>query len=332
MMSEEFARARLDALPKHLLIYILGGYVLLQFVWWAYMLVDLNGEIYQLRLELLRNTELPSPEELILKAELDQRLSKRIWMVLGEGAVFMLLLVLGFRAVQRSVVRELQLAAQQRNFLLSVTHELKSPIAAIRLQFQTLAMRQLPEYKIQQLYARGLADTDRLQGLVENLLLVNRVEAGKFPVYREMTDLGELVTEICKAHFDKEIYMGAVSLSITRQIPFSCDRDAIRSVVINLVENALKYGGGTPVELSLSMNDDVVRLTVADGGMGVPKDDRERIFQRFFRLGHEDTRSTKGTGIGLYLVSQLVRMHGGTVSVSDNMPKGALFDVRFPVK
>jgi len=331
-MSEVNARGWIDAMPKRVLIYVLGGYVLLQFVWWAYMLVDLNGEIYQLRLELLRTSGLPSPEELILKAELDQRLSKRIWMVLGEGAVFMVLLALGFRAVQRSIVRELQLAAQQRNFLLSVTHELKSPIAAIRLQLQTLAGRDLPEEKRQHLYRRGLADTDRLQGLVENLLLVNRVEAGKFPVHREVTDLGVLVHRICQSHFGEEMERGKVKFSAPVQVHFSCDADAMRSIVVNLVENGLKYGGGSQVEISLGIGPAEVRLTVADGGPGVPKADRERIFQRFFRMGNEDTRATKGTGIGLYLVRQLVEMHGGTVSVEDNDPSGARFDVRFPVE
>jgi signal transduction histidine kinase len=331
-MSKPLVRGWIDAMPKRMLIYVLGGYVLLQFVWWAYMLVDLNGEIYQLRLELLRNSGLPSPEELILKAELDQRLSKRIWMVLGEGAVFMLLLALGFRAVQRSIVRELQLAAQQRNFLLSVTHELKSPIAAIRLQLQTLAERDLPEDKRQHLYGRGLADTDRLQGLVENLLLVNRVEAGKFPVHREPTDLGALVQRICQSHFGEEMESGNVKLYVALKVNFSCDADAMRSIVVNLVENGLKYGGGSPVEVSLSINPLEVRLAVTDGGRGVPKTDRERIFQRFFRLGNEDTRATKGTGIGLYLVRQLVEMHGGEVWVEDNERGGASFQVRFPLE
>jgi len=327
-MRENRRRWTLDAVPKRVLIYILGGYVLLQFVWWAYMLVDLNGEIYSLRLELLSATEMPHPEQQILRAELDQWFSKRIYMVLGEGAVFMVILVLGFRAVQRSIVRELQLAAQQRNFLLSVTHELKSPIAAIRLRLQTLEGRELPEEKRQQLYARALADTDRLQGLVENLLLVNRVEAGKFPLHREDTDLSQLVRGICTSHFQQEMESGTVSLSIGEGIRLDCDRDAIRSIVVNLIENALKYAAGTGVEVILGREGQAIVLSVADGGPGVPEADRERIFQRFFRLGNEDTRSTKGTGIGLYLVRQLVLMHGGTVTVSDNSPRGARFEVR----
>ncbi len=319
----------LDSIPKRVLIYILSGYVLLQFVWWAYMLVDLNGEIYELRLEMLSVSGMPAPEQQIAKADLDARLTKRIWMVLGEGAVFMVLLMLGFRAVQRSVVRELQLAAQQRNFLLSVTHELKSPLAAIRLQLQTLAGRELPEDKRQQIYSRALSDTDRLQGLVENLLLVNRVEAGRFPVHLEETDLSDLVRGICQTHFQSQLDAGLIVLNVSDGIVMPCDRDAMRSIMVNLVENALKYAVGSKVEVQLHEDGHGVVISVADHGPGIPLADRERIFERFFRLGNEDTRSTKGTGIGLYLVRQLVHMQSGTISVADNVPHGARFEARF---
>lgn len=319
----------LDAVPKRVLIYVLSGYVLLQFAWWAYMLTDLNGEIYALRLELLTTSGLPAPELQVTKAELDGRLTNRIWMVLGEGVVFMVILVIGFRAVQRSVVRELQLAAQQRNFLLSVTHELKSPLAAIRLQLQTLAGRELPEEKRQQIYARALSDTDRLQGLVENLLLVNRVEAGRFPVHPEPTDLSAHVHHICRTHFVREMEEGRVCLDLQGDVWMDCDRDAVRSIIVNLVENALKYASEGPVHVLVRSADGEVVLTVQDNGPGVPPQERERVFERFYRLGNEDTRSTKGTGIGLYLVRQLVHMQGGVITVSDNVPKGARFEARF---
>lgn len=321
----------LDAIPKRILIYILSGYVLLQFAWWAYMLVALNGEIYALRLELLTASDMPAPEEQIVRAELDRHLTKRIWMVLGEGAVFMFILVLGFRAVQRSVARELQLAAQQRNFLLSVTHELKSPLAAIRLQLQTLVSRELPEEKRQQIYSRALSDTDRLQGLVENLLLVNRVEAGRFPVHLEETDLSALVMDICSRDFPEQMENGVLKLSVQKDVVIRCDRDAMRSIVVNLVENALKYAVGSSVEVLLQIDGEGISLTVSDHGPGVPEADRERIFQRFFRLGNEDTRATKGTGIGLYLVRQLVQMQGGTITVRQNEPQGARFEMRFQI-
>jgi len=177
---------------KEVFIYFLGIYVLLQFVWWAYMLVDLNSEIYNLKLRLLLILEMAAPEQQLQKAMLDRKLAHRIWMVLGEGAVFVFILLLGFWAVKKSIAKERSLAELQKNFLLSITHELKSPLAAIKLQLQTLQLRVLPEEKRQQIYHRSLKDTERLQKLVKNLLLVNRLEAGNVPLAKKKMDLSAL--------------------------------------------------------------------------------------------------------------------------------------------
>jgi two-component system phosphate regulon sensor histidine kinase PhoR len=322
----------LDSVPKRVLIYVLSGYVLIQFVWWAYMLVDLNSEAYHLRLELLTRSEMPAPEAQIQKTALDAKLSQRVWMVLGEGAVFVFILVLGFRALQRSISRELELSAQQKNFLLSVTHELKSPLAAIKLQLQTLAGRSLSDEKRHQIYVRALADTERLQGLVENLLLVNRVEAGKFPLEMKRTDISELTQQLIKRHFASELEKGVLTIVFEAGLWIACDHQAMESIVINLIENAQKYAVSSNIDIRIGKQGHSIMLSVADQGPGIPDIEKERVFQRFFRLGNEDTRSTKGTGIGLYLVRQLVEMQHGTIHVKDNVPKGTSFEVRLPAQ
>jgi len=322
----------LDSVPKRVLIYVLSGYVLIQFVWWAYMLVDLNSEAYHLRLELLTTSEMPAPEAQIQKTALDAKLSQRVWMVLGEGAVFVFILVLGFRALQRSISRELELSAQQKNFLLSVTHELKSPLAAIKLQLQTLAGRSLSDEKRHQIYVRALADTERLQGLVENLLLVNRVEAGKFPLEMKRTDISELTQQLIKRHFASELEKGILTIAFEAGLWIACDHQAMESIVINLIENAQKYAVSSNIDIRIGKQGQSIMLSVADQGPGIPDIEKERVFQRFFRLGNEDTRSTKGTGIGLYLVRQLVEMQHGTIHVKDNVPKGTSFEVRLPAQ
>lgn len=321
----------MNRLPKGALIYFLGFYVLLQFVWWAYMLIDLNAEIYELKLSLISVTEPVAPEKLILKAELDRKLSHRIWMVLGEGAVFVFILQLGFYAVRKSIAKELTLAEQQKNFLLSITHELKSPLAAIKLQLQTLNARELPEEKKKQLYERSLKDADRLQKLVENLLLVNRLESGKVPLAKEQMDLGALIMDLIRTSYADELEKGKIELSLQPDIHLNVDSLAIQSVVSNLVDNALKYAPGSVIAIDLKYSDEVI-LSVSDKGPGIPEDHRQRIFERFFRLGSEDTRMTKGTGIGLYLTRSLVQLHGGSISVRANQPSGAVFTVTLPKK
>ena len=313
--------------PKGFLIYLLGFYVLVQFVWWAYMLVQLNAEIYNLKLELLLSG-ISSPEQLIQKADLDQKLSLRIWMVLGEGAVFVSILLLGFWSVRKSITKELMLAEQQKNFLLSVTHELKSPLAAIKLQLQTLSARSLDEDKKQLIYSRALSDTDRLEKLVENLLLVNKVESEKLPLTKEPINLSKLLLEILDTTYSSQINAGKLIVDSEQNIILNMDSMAFQSIVLNLVENAIKYAGESKVEVSLEvLKDNTIQLEVRDYGDGIPDSEKEKIFERFYRLGNEEVRKTKGTGIGLYLVKLLVENHDGRISVENNHPTGAIFRV-----
>jgi signal transduction histidine kinase len=329
-MSSYIARIKSKA-PKGVLIYLLGFYVLIQFCWWAYMLVDLNAEIYALKLELLQTSVFPPPEQSIHKGELNQKLSQRVWMVLGEGAVFIFILFLGFWVVRKSIVKELLFAEQQKNFLLSITHELKSPLAAIKLQLQTLQARKLDEDKKSLLYSRALTDTNRLEKLVENLLLVNKIESGRLPLVKTETDISAHVLELLSSHYTIELEKQRIELSIDSDVLSSIDKLALDSIIINLTDNSLKYGNGTKVLVEVeSSGTGIFSILVSDKGEGIPNSEKEKVFDRFYRRGNEDVRKTKGTGIGLYLVKLLVLEHQGTISIQDNTPKGARFVVKIP--
>lgn len=295
------------------------------------MLVDLNEEIYQLKLQLLQLSELPSPEQQILKAELDEKLSLRIWMVLGEGAVFVAILLLGLRSVRKSINQELELANQQKNFLLSVTHELKSPLASVKLQLQTLAKRELPKEKAQQLYTRALNDANRLEKLVENLLLVNKVESGTLPVTKSNVGLDLFVQRIIDVYYTDESLNGKIQFEQKSGKAVLADEMALESIIINLIDNALKYGNGSAIKLeTISTSDKLVELKIKDEGQGIADQEKLKIFERFYRVGNEEVRKTKGTGIGLYLVKLLVEEHRGKIQVYDNNPTGSVFVVTLP--
>ena len=297
------------------------------------MLVNLNAEIYNLNLETLVNSEYPAPEQLIHKAELDQKLSHRIWMVLGEGGVFVCILLLGFWAVRNSITQELQLAEQQKNFLLSITHELKSPLAAIKLQLQTLNSRDLPVDKQKQLYARALVDSNRLEKLVENLLLVNKIESGRLPLTKTSLNVSVLLDRLIKQGYPQMLESGRVRAELDVDLMVNADDMAMESIILNLIDNALKYGGETEVTVRLrSLDKSNLELSVSDFGNGIPHTEREKVFERFYRRGNEEVRQTKGTGIGLYLVKLLVNSHHGSIFIEDNTPKGTKFVVRLPQK
>lgn len=294
------------------------------------MLVNLNAEIYELKLEILQISGMVGPELQILKGDLDEKLSLRIWMVLGEGAVFVTILLLGFWSVRKSIIKELKLAEQQKNFLLSVTHELKSPLAAVKLQLQTLNSRQLSDEQRKQLYLRALNDSDRLEKLVENLLLVNKVESGRLPLDKVVVDLNQKISILLKDHYVEHLQSGMIVLDGTGSANVECDPMALQSIIINLLDNAIKYGNGSNIDVAIVHETNKVDLRVADRGIGIPGKEKQKVFERFYRIGNEEVRKTKGTGIGLYLVKILVEQHGGTIRVEDNKPRGAVFVVTLP--
>ncbi len=315
-MQKKFPRALL-------LFYILVAYVFIQFCWWAYSLVQLNSEIYNLKLEILTMAHEGSPELLIEKANLDQKLYSRIWMVLGEGSVFFILLAVGVWQTLQSFRKEVSLARQQKNFLLAVTHELKSPIASVKLYLQTLQKRELEREKQNEILARAIADTDRLGSLVENLLLATKIDRSDYTLYFEELNLSDLIAQIIATHPENT----RLKTEIQPQIKMQADKLAFTSVVVNLLENALKYSEqNVVVKLQRDKN---ILLSIIDNGSGIPDEEKEKVFEKFYRIGNEDTRKSKGTGLGLYIVKNLVERHNGTINIKNNHPAGSIFEIEF---
>lgn len=308
-----------------LIFYILVAYVFIQFCWWAYSLVQLNSEIYNLKLEILRMAHEGTPEILIEKANLDQKLRSRIWMVLGEGSVFFILLAIGVWQTLQSFKKEVSLARQQKNFLLAVTHELKSPIASVKLYLQTLQKRELEREKQNEIVAKAIADTDRLGSLVENLLLATKIDRSDYMLHFEELNLSDLVAQIVATHPENK----RLKTEIQQGIKMQADKLAFTSIVVNLLENALKYSEqNIVVKLQHDKN---ILLSVIDSGAGIADEEKQKVFEKFYRIGNEDTRKSKGTGLGLYIVKNLVERHNGTILIRNNQPSGSIFEIEFPL-
>lgn len=295
------------------------------------MLVDLNHDLYLLHLKAADLPELLPQEQQIIKGQLDEDLKRRIWMVLGEGAVFLILLVLGLRKVRSAIFSEMELARQQNNFLLSVTHELKSPLAALKLQLQTLKQRVLSPDKQQEIIGRSQLETERLELLVEDLLLTARIESGRKELKLENIDLGGLVNEFVSTHYASEIETGVVVVQISNKNRAKADVEAVHSVLSNLVDNAIKYGGDDlSVVVDVRSNDKSVQLTVSDNGPGISQAEQTKVFDRFYRAGNEETRKSKGTGLGLYIVSRLVEQMYGNITLRSGKVGGCIFEITLP--
>src|ERR1041385_1669459 len=172
------------------LFYILVVYVFLQFGWWAYLLIRQNNEITVLQEQILENTKSNSLEA---QKNLSDKLHKQWSMIFGEGSVFLVLLVLGIFRTRNSFKKEAALAAQQKNFLLSVTHELKSPLASVRLQLETIQKRELAADKQKEILLDAIEDTDRLNALVENILVAARLDNHSYAHHPEKINLSDEV-------------------------------------------------------------------------------------------------------------------------------------------
>lgn len=292
-----------------IIFYLLGIYVFLQFAWWGYHLIELTAELKK------------APNET----------SKRTVMVLGEGLVFFLILLLGLWKIRSSIKKELQLTKNQNNFLLSVTHELKTPLASSRLMLQTMHKHDLQEDKRKELLEKALEENHRLESLIDNILNATRLEHNALRPVIERINLSEAVKETC-SRFQKRHVKTPFHLSITDSIFAEVDLFFMDCILSNLLDNAVKYAGEqSNICIQLTTNQTSVLLTVSDDGPGIPDEEKRAIFRKFYRSGNEEIRSQKGSGLGLYIISELVRLQNGTIQLSRSENGGAKFQVTLPL-
>lgn len=323
----------LEKIPVRRLSQFVIGYMLLAFGWWSYhlwcqndLLLKTGQEALELRFDRRNNglnvTKVADTKE--YKALLRQWEKERR-MVVTEGIFFTLCLITGMWLINRSSRRELALARQRRNFLLSITHELKSPLSSLRLIMETMCKHELERGQVERLCHNGLKDAGRLQGLVEDLLLAARLEDNWRPL-AEPVDLGSMLRDI-RSGLKVRFPHANLQVHIPSDFPpIQADRSGLTSVVQNLLENAIKYSPeGTLVVFTAHKINGRVRLSVTDEGQGIPDAEKKAVFEKFYRLGNEETRQASGTGLGLYIVQQVVKAHGGSIQVTDNQPTGTIF-------
>jgi K+-sensing histidine kinase KdpD len=254
----------------------------------------------------------------------------QVMMIVGEGTVFLLLLLFGIYKIKQSQDKETELNNQQKNFFLSITHELKTPIAATKLQLQTLQKQKLSEQIQQELIFNALIETERLNALIDNVLLASRLDAGEFIFTLIQQNISELVLKTVNRYYKREINSGELQVKVTNNIFGEIDETTFPSIITNLIDNAIKYSPDQKeivIELSIKNNKPI--LIVGDAGCGISADDKEKIFAKFFRAGNEETRRAKGTGLGLYIVNYIVNNHNAKIKVKNNQPKGTVFEIQF---
>lgn len=249
--------------------------------------------------------------------------------------------VIGFYAARLAFYRQLRLNEMKSNFVSSVSHELRAPIASVRLMAEGLEGGRVQSPEKQREYFRFITqECRRLSSLIENVLDFSRIEQGRKQYEMETTDLVALARQTVRL---METYASEQQINISLTIngkatPADVDGKAIQQALINLIDNAIKHSPkGAPVSVGLDFADaseksapHLVQLWVEDKGEGIPLEEQEKIFERFYRIGSELRRQTQGVGIGLSIVKHIVEAHGGRVRVKSAVGAGSRFVIELP--
>jgi signal transduction histidine kinase len=247
-----------------------------------------------------------------------------VLVILGFGLIFTL----------QTVNNKIELSKMKSSFVSTVSHELKSPLTSIRQIAEILVFKKVSAERTEKYFTMILQQSERLSHLIENILDFSKIEAGQKQFRFEETDLAAITSDVIKTFQDR-------LTSTNFHIHYTCpktvykiqgDREALEQVLYNLIDNAVKYSGNSKIiEISLKSDYEWVELCVRDYGIGIPKDEHEKIFQQFHRVGQELTGTIKGTGIGLTIVKQIIDVHKGKIEVKSTSGEGSLFCIKLPV-
>ncbi len=256
------------------------------------------------------------------------------------GIIFFLAIIAGLVLNTIFLVREIRRNEQQDSFLNAVTHELKTPVASIRLYLETLERRQVDEAQRREFYGVMLQDTERLLGTIEQVLQAGEARHGRLRAKWREIDFAEIVREtVASAALRNHLPEGTLRFSApSEEILVRGNPEQLRTAVANLLDNAIKYSGDKP-EITVTLltpNIDEITLRVRDLGIGIPRAELKRIFKRFHRAhvagsAQVEAKQIKGTGLGLFIVRSVARQHGGDASAeSDGEGQGSTFQIRLP--
>jgi signal transduction histidine kinase len=250
-------------------------------------------------------------------------------------AALSLVLAGGIALTYRNVTKEMALARLKSDFVSNVSHELRTPLSLIRLYAETLEMGRLtsPE-KYQEYYQIIRKESERLTALINNILDFSRIEAGRKEYDFRETDMSELVHNTLDSYrYQLEQSGFQFQEKIDEVPPMRVDREAMARSLLNLVNNALKYSQDRKyIGVNLYRDNGSVKLEVVDQGIGIPHQEQQKIFEKFYRVGDPLVHNTKGSGLGLSLVRHIVQAHGGEVAVDSTPGQGSKFTIVLPVK
>lgn len=312
-----------------IVFWVLLIYIIAALIWWLISLEQQNKTIHQLQKEQVIFEPEKSSDYNQKIGSIENSEKRNSTKYLAEGAAFLFLIFFGAVYIYRLVRRQFQLQLQQQNFVMAVTHELKTPISIARLNLETMQKHQLDAEKQKKLMQMTIQETMRLDTLINNILISSQFDVNAYKTEKEELDFSSLVQDVVK-QFGNRYPDKKIITEIEENIDIKGDPLLLKLLLSNLLENANKYAEKTtPIICKLFLHKGNIQLQVIDEGKGIPDDEKKKVFDKFYRVGNEQTRKTQGTGLGLYICKRIAQSHDADITVTDNVAQGSNFTVTF---
>lgn len=311
-----------------IIYWVLLAYIIAALVWWFVALNKQNKQMAIYKMQQLNTTSISYTKDI---EQLKNQQKRKTFQYLGEGITFFLLILAGAIFIFRAVRKQLRFSKEQQHFMMALTHELKTPIAVATLNLETLQKRKLEEPQQQKLIQNTLQEANRLNTLCNNMLLSSQIDASNYSITNEDMNLSELV-ETSIAEYKNRFSSHQFIKNINENNFIIGDRMLLQIAVNNLIDNAIKYSPKeSEILINLFVRNNQTTLQVIDKGKGISQLDKQKIFDKFYRVGNAATKEAKGTGLGLYLTKNIIGKHKGNISVTDNLPNGSNFEIILPL-
>jgi signal transduction histidine kinase len=270
-------------------------------------------------------------KDAVVKRETEKMRRRRAGWI-GEGATMGAIMLFISIAMFLFLNRILTVNQQQNNFLLAVTHELKTPVASAKLAVQTAARELEPDKtKMKKLLEMADKNLGRLGKMMDHVLMITRLESIGKTYVEQIIILQEMVENTVEELRSSMPESVSISMQFEPDLAITGDRDQLEMALSNLISNAVKYSklGHEKIYIFTYVDRGRVALKIMDEGIGIPNSEKRKIFRKFYRIGDENTRNSAGSGLGLYLVSKILRQHTAIISIEDNIPNGSVFKIVF---
>jgi len=321
--SDAFSRKFRLKRPQnvYILYWVLLSYILAAMVFWFVLLNRQNVQLSRYRLDMIDVDDVSHQEK---ENKITDEKNANTAEYVSEGITFLLLISTGAILVFHAINRQFKQASQQENFMMAITHELKTPIAITKLNLETMQKRVLNSEQQQKIISATIQEANRLNLLCNNMLFANQIEAGGYRIMEEAVNLTELGRQ-CVSDFMNRFPYRKIEAELSREIFIRGDLLMLQLAVNNLLDNAIKYSAKEDlVLLKIFEGGQEIHLQIIDEGPGILQKDKDRIFEKYYRGNHQ---KVKGTGLGLYLTKKIVQAHKGIIKMKNNSSRGSIFEI-----